>query len=151
MKVDILINEKPCEEEVLKIYKANGWSSAEKPQSLLAGLHSSHTLLTARSNNLLIGLANAISDGHLVVYFPHLLVHPDFQRRGIGRKLMTTMLQKYADFHQIMLTRTATPFASTRGLGLSKRAAPFQCGSMPGETINLASLMFANSRSAAAA
>ena len=120
MKIDILINEKPGEEEVLSIYKANDWSSAQKPQSLLAALHNSHTLVTARSNNLLVGLANAISDGHLVVYFPHLLVHPDYQRRGIGRKMMTAMLEKYADFHQIMLTADGNSVRFYEGLGFAK-------------------------------
>ncbi|WP_328518532.1 GNAT family N-acetyltransferase [Pararhizobium qamdonense] len=82
----------------MEIYKANNWSSAQKPQDLLAALRNSHTLITARSDNQLLGLANAISDGHLVVYFPHLLVHPDHQRFGIGSKLMTAMRDKYAGF-----------------------------------------------------
>ena len=120
MKIDILIGDTVFEEEVVEIYKANNWSSAQKPQDLLAALRNSHTLITARSNNLLIGLANAISDGHLVVYLPHLLVHPDFQRRGIGRKLMTAMLQKYADFHQIMLTADGNSVRFYEGLGFAK-------------------------------
>lgn len=120
MKIDILIGDTVFEEEVVEIYKANNWSSAQKPQSLLAALHNSHTLITARSDNLLIGLANAISDGHLVVYFPHLLVHPDFQRRGIGRKLMTAMLEKYAYFHQIMLTADGNSVRFYEALGFAK-------------------------------
>ncbi|MES5047207.1 GNAT family N-acetyltransferase [Rhizobium nepotum] len=120
MKIDILVDEKPSEEEVLSIYKANNWSSAQKPQALMAALHNSHTLITARSNNLLVGLANAISDGHLVVYFPHLLVHPDYQRLGIGRKLMTAMLVKYAGFHQMMLTADGDSVHFYEALGFAK-------------------------------
>lgn len=120
MKIDILVGDTVFEEEVLEIYKANNWSSAQKPQELLAALHNSHTLITARSNNLLLGLANAISDGHLVVYFPHLLVHPDYQRLGIGRKLMTAMLEKYADFHQIMLTADGNSVRFYEALGFAK-------------------------------
>ncbi len=120
MKIDILIGDAIFEEEVVEIYKANNWSSAKKPQELLAALHNSHTLITARSNNLLLGLANAISDGHLVVYFPHLLVHPDYQRLGIGRKLMTAMLEKYAHFHQIMLTADGNSVRFYEALGFAK-------------------------------
>jgi len=51
-----------------------------------------------------VGLGNAISDGHLVVYYPHLLVHPDNQGQGIGRRIMSAMRQRYDSFHQQMLT-----------------------------------------------
>lgn len=120
MKIDILIGDTVFEEEVVEIYKANNWSSAQKPQDLLAALRNSHTLITARSDNRLLGLANAISDGHLVVYFPHLLVHPDHQRFGIGRKLMTAMLEKYAGFHQIMLTADGNSVRFYEALGFAK-------------------------------
>jgi GNAT superfamily N-acetyltransferase len=33
-----------------------------------------------------VGLGNAISDGALVVYYPHMLVLPEYQGRGIGRR-----------------------------------------------------------------
>lgn len=120
MKIDILIGDTVFEEEVVELYRANNWSSAQKPQDLLAALRNSHTLITARSDNLLLGLANAISDGHLVVYFPHLLVHPDYQRLGIGRKLMAAMLEKYADFHQIMLTADGNSVRFYEALGFAK-------------------------------
>lgn len=120
MKIDILIGDTVFEEEVVELYRANNWSSAQKPKDLLAALRNSQTLITARSDNLLLGLANAISDGYLVVYFPHLLVHPDHQRLGIGRKLMTAMLEEYADFHQIMLTADGDSVRFYEALGFSK-------------------------------
>jgi len=51
----------------------------------------------------LIGLGNAISDDFLVVYYPHLLVHPDYQERGIGAMVVTRFLEKYGEFHMQML------------------------------------------------
>ena len=101
--------------EVIELYRANGWSSAEKPVELLAGLRGSHSLATARIGGRLVGLGNAISDGHLVVYFPHLLVHQDFQGRGVGRKLMAAMQERYRGFHQQMLT------ADGKAIGFYKR------------------------------
>jgi len=90
-------------DEVIELYRANAWSAANKPGELMAALRNSHALATARIEGRLVGLANAISDGHLVVYFPHLLVHPEMQRRGIGRALMEAMLDRYRSFHQLML------------------------------------------------
>ena len=69
---------------IVELYRASGWSSAEKPDQLHRGLTNSHSLVTAWDGPRLVGLANAISDGFLVVYYPHLIVHPEYQRRGIG-------------------------------------------------------------------
>ena len=90
-------------ESVLALYRANEWSSAEKPELLHKGLLSSHSLVTAWDGAKLVGLGNAISDGYLVVYYPHLLVLPEYQGRGIGTELMRRLMARYQGFHQHML------------------------------------------------
>jgi GNAT superfamily N-acetyltransferase len=104
MDVTIEINGQIEEAEVLEIYEANGWSSAHKPDKLIPALMDSETLVTARIDGKLVGVGNAISDGHLVVYYPHMLVHPACQGKGVGRKMMEAMLSIYGDYHQQMLT-----------------------------------------------
>lgn len=94
-------------DQVLPLYRALNWSSAEKPKELLSALRNSHALVTAWNGELLVGLANAISDGHLVVYYPHLIVHPSFQRQGIGKELMQMLLIKYRGLHQQVLMSDA--------------------------------------------
>jgi ribosomal protein S18 acetylase RimI-like enzyme len=106
--------------ELVSLYEANGWSSAKKPQQLLAALKNSHSVVTARVEGRLVGLGNAISDGHLVVYFPHLLVHPDVQRQGIGRAMMDLLLRRYQDFHQLMLTADGRAVEFYRALGFER-------------------------------
>ena len=88
---------------VIRLYRSNKWSSAEKPEELMNALENSHTLISAWDGDQLIGLANAISDGILVVYYPHLLVLPEYQGKGIGRKIMKRMQEKYGKFHQQIL------------------------------------------------
>ena len=107
-------------DEVVELYVANGWSSASKPKELLSALRGSHSLAMARADGRLVGLANAISDGALVVYFPHMLVHPDWHRRGIGRQLMTAMLERYRGFHQLMLTADGDAVAFYEAMGFSR-------------------------------
>ena len=104
-------------DEVLALYVANRWSSAEKPELLMRALRDSHALATARADGRLVGLVNAISDGHLVAYFPHMLVLPAFQRQGIGRRLMAAMLARYRDFHQLMLTADGDAVAFYEAMG----------------------------------
>ena len=107
-------------EEVIALYRANGWSAAEKPAELLAALRDSHSLATARVAGRLVGLGNAISDGHLVVYYPHLLVHPECQGRGIGRKLMEALQERYRGFHQQMLTADGQAIEFYRKMGFER-------------------------------
>lgn len=114
---EISMNDTIQAEEVVELYAANGWSSAEKPIQLMAALRNSHALVTARRAGRLVGIGNAISDGHLVVYYPHMLVHPAFQGQGIGRQMMAAMLEKYAGFHQQMLTADGRAIAFYQSLG----------------------------------
>lgn len=90
-------------EGVVELYRANAWSAADKPETLLRALRDSHTLITAWDGERLVGLGNAISDGHLVVYYPHLLVLPDYRGRGIGKRLIERLIKRYDGFHQRVL------------------------------------------------
>ncbi len=104
MKVEISETKNITVDKIIKLYKANNWSSAEKPTELYNALINSHSLKAAWDENKLIGLGNAISDGYLVVYYPHLLIHPNYQRKGVGQMIMNKMLEKYKNFHMQMLT-----------------------------------------------
>lgn len=120
MQPEISMQDTIEQEEVLALYRANKWSSAEKPDQLLAALRNSHSVVTARINGRLVGIGNAISDGHLVVYFPHMLVHPNHQGQGVGKKMMRAMLGKYDGFHQQMLTADGKAIKFYESLGFSR-------------------------------
>ena len=120
MPLSVSLSDAIDEEEVVALYKANALSSAEKPRQLLAALRNSDALVTARVDGRLVGLGNAISDGHLVVYFPHLLVHPEFQRQGVGRAMMKVLMQKYAGFHQQMLTADGGSVEFYKSMGFER-------------------------------
>jgi len=122
MKVEIRLSDQIQEEETIALYVANDWSGAKKPVELLAALRNSHSLVTARLSSTLIGLGNAISDGHLVVYYPHLLVHPNYQGKGIGRQILQAVQTRYSGFHQQMLV------ADGKAIEFYKRAGFVRAG-----------------------
>ncbi|MDN5203392.1 GNAT family N-acetyltransferase [Fulvivirgaceae bacterium BMA10] len=107
------------EEEVVNLYRANKWSSANKPKQLVAALKNSHTLLTVRDKGKLIGLGNAISDGHLVVYYPHLLVLPEYHGKGIGKMIMHRFQEKFKHFHQQILVADGNAIEFYKHCGFS--------------------------------
>ncbi len=104
MEITILETKEINIEDILVLYKANEWSSANKPNELYNALLNSETLITAWEGKQLVGLGNAISDGYLTVYYPHLLVLPEYQGKGIGKLIMDKMQEKYSHFHMQMLT-----------------------------------------------
>jgi GNAT superfamily N-acetyltransferase len=109
------------QDEVVALYAANGWSSAEKPELLIPALNNSHSLVTARdANGVLIGVGNAISDGYLVVYYPHMLVDPTWQGKGVGKAMMDAMQSRYAGFHQQMLTADGDAIGFYKALGFER-------------------------------
>lgn len=120
MPVIIELNGKVEQAEVIALYRANNWSSADKPDQLMSALRNSHTLVTARAGAKLVGIGNAISDGSLVVYYSHMLVHPDQQGKGIGRMMMKAMQEVYADFHQQMLTADGEAIEFYKALGFER-------------------------------
>ena len=120
MSVDICFVERVEKDEILDLYRSMHWSSAEKPELLIAALNNSHSLVTASIDGRLIGLCNAISDGYLVVYYPHMIVHPDYQRQGIGRKMMELMKGKYGDFHQQMIVADGGSVEFYKSLGYER-------------------------------
>lgn len=106
--------------QIIAIYKANNWSSANKPKKLHQALLNSHYLVSAWDNDKLVGIGNAISDGFLVVYYSHLLVHPDYQRLGIGKKLVKMLQKRYAGFHMQILVADSKAIAFYEKCGFVK-------------------------------
>jgi len=111
---------------ILALYRANDWSSAEKPELLHSALVASHSIFSAWDGDKLVGLGNAISDGFLVVYYPHLIVLPQYQGRGIGTELMRRLMERYAGFHQHMLVADgrATDFYRKCGFERAGKTEP---------------------------
>lgn len=90
-------------DQILLLYRANHWSAADKPELLRNALVNSHGLVSAWVGERLVGLGNAISDGYLVVDYPHLLVLPDHQRMGIGSRILNRLMERFRGFHQHIL------------------------------------------------
>ena len=54
--------------------------------------------------NKVVGFINAVSDGVMAAYIPLLEVLPKYQNRGIGRELVTRMLDSLKHLYMVDLT-----------------------------------------------
>ena len=64
---------------------------------------SKKVLAIDEQNNQVVGFITAISDGVLTVYIPLLEVLPEYKNKGIGKELVTRLLQELEDIYMIDL------------------------------------------------
>jgi GNAT superfamily N-acetyltransferase len=120
MNIQILETKEVELNQILELYNANKWSAGKEPIKLQNALLNSHSLVTAWDGEKLIGLGNAISDGFLVVYYPHLLIHPKYQGKGIGKMIVSSFQKKYKNFHMQMLTADGMAIDFYKKVGFEK-------------------------------
>lgn len=98
------------ETELIALYDAVGWTAYTRDSAaLLASVRGSHRVATARADGELVGLARTISDGVTILYLQDVLVHPSWQRRGLGQRLVQQVLAADAQVRQRVLLTDADP------------------------------------------
>lgn len=92
------------ENDIIPLYQAVGWSNYyNKPQMLQKAYENSLYILGAYTDEQLIGIIRVVGDGHSIIYIQDLLVHPDYQRQGIGQLLFEKIMDQYQTVYQKVL------------------------------------------------
>lgn len=104
IRITVCAADELVHEGVLALYAAVGWTAyTDSPEVLARALAGSLRLVVAHRDGRLVGLARSISDGVTVVYLQDVLVHPDEQRRGVGRLLLEELFAGYPEVRQRVL------------------------------------------------
>lgn len=110
MKIEYQRDAIPSKRELVELYDSVGWTSYTRDPALLAGaIQASLTVVTARADGELIGLARAVGDGLTIVYLQDILVSPSHHRRGIGRELFERVFAPYGSVRQKVLLTDDEP------------------------------------------
>lgn len=72
--------------QLVNLFESVGWKTAEYPNRLHHAIQNSDYVMSIWDAGKLIGLISAISDGYINVFITYLLVHPDYQKTGLGTK-----------------------------------------------------------------
>ena len=95
--------------EILNLYNSVGWCSyTKKPKMLEHAFEHSLKTFGAHDGNKLVGIIRAVGDGYSVIYIQDILVRPEYQRRGIGRRLLQKFLECYPEVYQTVLSTDDT-------------------------------------------
>ena len=89
------------EEEILGLYASLGWTNyTDKPEMLRNAYLNSLKIYGAYVDDKLVGIIRAVGDGFSVLFIQDLLVHPEFQRKGVGTLLLKKVLCEYDSVYQ---------------------------------------------------
>ena len=91
------------EEELKDLFLSVNWSSGNYPDKLVVAMRNSSSVFTAWDGDKLVGLANVLDDGIMTAYVHYLLIMPEYQRIGIGKKLVEMISESYKDYLRIVL------------------------------------------------
>lgn len=106
MEADLRTGNDIALSSLLELYTAVGWAAYTRDnhkEDLEKAVANSSFVVTAWDGELLVGLARALSDDVAICYVQDILVHPDYQRRGIGMTLMHQCLARYRHVRMKML------------------------------------------------
>lgn len=101
-KVNVIDNKKDFSEAELKeLFSSCGWSSANEPDVLVLAFHNASNVVCAYDKDKLVGIARSMDDGFWSSNIDCLLVHRDYQGRGIGTQLVKSLLLKLSNVEYI--------------------------------------------------
>lgn len=69
-----------------------GWKLLKRSQAVKA-LENSLITLTAYEDGKAIGMGRIVGDGAVICYVQDLVVHPDYQKTGVGRVIMERLIR----------------------------------------------------------
>ena len=99
-KEDIILNV----EDILYLYNDVGWSSYTKDRDyLIKSIKNSLKVISVWDKGLLVGLIRVVGDGHSIIYIQDILILQKYQNRGIGKRLIEIILDKYKNVMQKVL------------------------------------------------
>ena len=101
----------PSATDFLELYLTTGWDSYKDTsvETIKKALQNSWFVQAVYDKNKLIGVGRLISDGFLQALLVDMIIHPEYQRKGIGTILLRKLIE-YCHKYQIrILTLYAAP------------------------------------------
>ena len=119
----------PAMPELLALYSSVSWTNyTNNPTMLEEAVKASLWNLAVYDEKELVAYIRLVGDGHSVLLVQDLLVRPDYQRQGIGKKLLEEALATFPHVYQRLLVteRSEKNIAFYQSLGfveLSEQAS----------------------------
>lgn len=121
MSIGYHTGKKPGTEQIISLYENAGLPRPTKDPSRIAGMYEhSNLVVTAWDGNLLVGVARCITDWCWSCYLADLAVRADYQRHGIGKKLISLVSDTLGEQCMVLLLSVPGAMAYYPKAGMEK-------------------------------
>ena len=110
MEIEYKVNYTPSLEDIISVYESSGINRPTKDKERIQQMYdASNLIITAWFDSKLVGIARSLTDYCYCCYLSDLAVRKEYQKSGIGKKLIE--LTKWEIGEQSMLLLLAAPSA----------------------------------------
>lgn len=116
----------PTAEQVIALYDAAGLPRPTNDKERIAKMYAnSNLIVTAWYNDILVGVSRCITDWVWSCYLADLAVHPDYQKTGMGKKLIDLTRKTLGEQSMILLLSVPTAMEYYPKVGFTKEDRGF--------------------------
>ena len=91
-------NNIPTLEEYTYLCESVGWTNYMNFEVVETSLKNSIHCITVNDNEQIVGMGRIVGDGAIYFYIQDIVVHPEYQKKGIGNEIMN-LLVDYLNLH----------------------------------------------------
>lgn len=116
----------PTVEEIIELYESAGLPRPTFDKERIKKMYAhSNLIVTAWHDKLLVGAARAITDWVWSCYLADLAIRHDYQKFGIGKKLIELTREKLGDESMLLLLSVPTAMEYYPKAGFTKQESSF--------------------------
>ena len=93
MKKYKIENNIPTLEEYKYLCESVGWTNFMNFEVVEISLSNSIYCITVKDNEQIVGMGRIVGDGAIYFYIQDIVVHPDYQKNGIGNEIMNLLVE----------------------------------------------------------
>lgn len=97
---------------------ADAFDNGRSPEQLRGSFENTRHVAFAVAGDEVVGTARALSDGVCNAYIVDVWTRSDLRRRGIGRRMMASLLERLGGQHVHLVADAAGPFYDALGFRL---------------------------------
>jgi len=111
----------PTPEQVIELYDNSGLPRPTRDRERIKKMFENSDLIVAAwDQQVLVGISRPITDWVWSCYLADLAIHSDYQRKGIGRKLVDLTKEKVGDQTMVLLLSVPTAMEYYPKVGFDK-------------------------------
>jgi len=120
----------PAEKDFYSLFLTTGWNEKYKLNSkeLILAVQNSWYYISAYDKEKMVGSGRIVCDGVVHALILDLIVHPDFQKKGIGDQILDKLVEKCRQYHirdiQLFCAKGYSGFYEKRGFKKRPDDAP---------------------------